>query len=113
MNTKSSGKQSRAMVITTSIMAVSILIPSLYGFAGKFFEFLQIFRNEPSGVFAITPILNYLFASLGFFCLLCWATMNGMFRNIEQPKNDMLENELRLDRQEGYEYIPEQLGRSH
>jgi hypothetical protein len=34
-------------------------------------------------------------------CLLVWATRNGMFRNIEKPKYDMLDREEELDRLEG------------
>ena len=41
---------------------------------------------------------KYLLASLGFFCLLMWAALNGMFRDLEQPKYNMLENERELDR---------------
>jgi nitrogen fixation-related uncharacterized protein len=43
-------------------------------------------------------VVNYLLASLGFFCLLMWAALNGMFRDLEQPKYNMLENERELDR---------------
>jgi hypothetical protein len=69
----------------------------MYGFVGKFIEFVHVFRGVPGGQFAVAPILNYLLASLGFFMLLLWAAANGMFTNIEQPKYAMLENEARLD----------------
>lgn len=81
----------------TGIMAVLILIPSLYGFAGKFYEFVQIYRGASGGEFAVAPIMNYLLASAGFFCMLLWAAWNGMFRDVEQPKIDFLENERLLD----------------
>ena len=81
----------------TGLLAVLILIPSMYGFVGKFVEFVHVFRGDPSGIFAITPIVNYLCASLGFFCLLIWATRNGMFHEVEQPKYDMLDRERELD----------------
>jgi hypothetical protein len=41
--------------------------------------------------------MNYLLASLGFFCLLLWAAANGMWRDVEQAKLDMLEREKLLD----------------
>lgn len=85
--------------LITLILALVILIPSLWGFAGKFAELIALVRGEVDGAFAISPVLNYLLASLGFFCLLCWATFNGMFRDIEQPKVAMLEIERRLDDQ--------------
>jgi hypothetical protein len=47
-------------------------------------------------------VLNYLLASMGFLCLFGWAAMHGMFRDVEQPKVTMLENEARLDADSGY-----------
>lgn len=91
----------RSQVITTTVLALVILIPSSLGFANKFKEFLLLYRGEVDGVFAITPIVNYLLASLGFFFLFCWAICHGMFRDIEQPKYVMLENEHRLDVEDG------------
>ena len=89
---------SRRKTWITVAMAVLILIPSLYGFAGKFIEFVHIYRGTDGGEFAVAPILNYLLASAGFFCMLLWAAWNGMFRDVEQPKVDFLENERLLDR---------------
>ena len=80
-------------------MAIAILVPSMIGFAMKFIEFIRTFQGDVAGIFAITPISNYLLASLGFFCLLIWATMNGMFHDIERPKHRMLEIDQQLDRQ--------------
>ena len=94
-------KTRRSQVITTIIFAAVILIPSGLGFANKFREFLMIYRGEVDGVFAITPIVNYLLASLGFFFLFCWAICHGMFSDIERPKYEMLENERRLDLEDG------------
>jgi hypothetical protein len=81
----------------TILLAFLILLPSMYGFVGKFIEFIHVFRGVPGGQFAVAPMLNYLLASAGFFMLLLWAASNGMFTNIEQPKYAMLENEARLD----------------
>ena len=52
---------------------------------------------DPNGAFAVTPIVNYLLAGLGFLCMLGWAACNGMFHDIEQPKRTMLETEQQLD----------------
>ncbi len=78
-------------------MALAVLLPSLYGFGTKLVEFIVLFRGDADGAFAISPVLNYLLASLGFLCLFGWAAMNGMFRDVERPKITMLENEARLD----------------
>ena len=93
-------RPARPQVITTIVFALVILIPSLLGFANKFREFILIFRGDVDGVFAITPIMNYLLASLGFFFLFCWAICHGMFRDIERPKYTMLENERKLDEED-------------
>jgi hypothetical protein len=90
---------SRKPLWITLGFAVAVLIPSLYGFSGKFIEFINVFRGESDGVFAITPVVNYLLASLGFFCLFGWAIMHGMFSDIERPKHKFLEQEAWLDSQ--------------
>jgi hypothetical protein len=97
---KKRGATSRAQVLTTIGFALLILVPSLLGFANKFREFILLYRGDVDGVFAITPIVNYLLASLGFFCLFFWAIYQGMFRDIEAPKFTMLENERKLDEEE-------------
>jgi hypothetical protein len=88
---------SRRKTWITIAMAVLILVPSLYGFAGKFIEFVHIYRGTGGGEFAVAPIMNYLLASAGFFCMLLWASWNGMFRDVERPKYDFLDNEARID----------------
>ena len=92
---KASGAKLRQAI--TLLLAVLILVPSLYGFGSKFIEFLALVSGEVDGVFAVTPVVNYLLASLGFLCLFCWATLGGMFHDIERPKYRMLETEARLD----------------
>ena len=90
----------------TILLAVLILIPSGYGFVGKFIELINVAKGESGGAFAIAPIMNYLLASLGFFCLLLWAAGRGMFRNIETPKYQMLEREAQLDAQSAHSTHP-------
>lgn len=94
---RSSGPTSRVPAVVTALFAVIVLVPSLWGFSGKFREFIAIYRGDVDGVFAITPIVNYLLASLGFFCLFGWAIFHGMFSDIEEPKHVLLETEDRLD----------------
>lgn len=89
---------SRRMFVTTIILGVAILIPSMLGFVHKLFEFAHVARGQSDGLFALTPIMNYVLASIGFFCLLMWATFQGMFRDIEAPKQVMLAREDELDR---------------
>jgi hypothetical protein len=81
----------------TIAFAILILIPSGYGFVGKFIELAHVYRGEADGAFAVAPMLNYLLASLGFSCLLVWAAIHGMFHDIERPKHTLLEREQWLD----------------
>lgn len=81
-------------------LAVGILVPALYGFGAKFREMVILYGRGEEGSFTLMPILNYLMTGLGFLLLFVWAMLHGMFRNIEQPKHDMLANEERLDREE-------------
>lgn len=90
-------RESRLRGIITMLLAVAILVPSLWGFGTKFYEFVRLARGDVDGVFAVTPVINYLLASLGFLCLFGWAAVNGMFHDIEQPKRTMLDIEQRLD----------------
>ncbi len=100
---------SRGVFIATIVLGVMILIPSMIGFFNKLYEFTNIIRGEADGAFALTPILNYTLASLGFFCLLIWASFHGMFRDIEEPKFTMLDRESDLDKEE-VNYIPKWAG---
>jgi hypothetical protein len=88
----------RLTMILTIVFALMVLVPSMLGFVAKFIELVAVLQGDADGVFAITPILNYLLASLGFFCMLIWATQRGMFRDIESGKQAMLEQEMLLDR---------------
>lgn len=90
-------RTSRKRFLLLVLAVVVFLGPSMFGFVTKFIEFFVLFRGEADGVFAITPICNYLLASLGFMCLLGWAALRGMFADIEAPKRTMLEIENRLD----------------
>lgn len=93
-----SRSEQKAMRLITAILAVVIIVPSIYGFGSKLLEFITLVRGDVDGVFAISPVSNYLLASAGFLCLMLWATANGMFRDIEGPKYDLLEQEEELDR---------------
>ncbi len=81
----------------TWVFALIILVPSMIGFVMKFYEFIHTFQDDAAGAFAITPMVNYLLASVGFLCLLLWAAINGMFRDMEEPKRVMLQREMMLD----------------
>jgi hypothetical protein len=104
--------RSRTRSWVTAVLAVVILLPALFGFGTKFREFLVLFWGDSQGSYALVPILNYLLASLGFMMLFLWAILHGMFRDIEQPKYTMLENEQRLDQIEEEQRHEETLGQA-
>lgn len=101
---RSAPRASRWLMV---FMALAVLTPSLYGFGTKFLEFIALYRGDVEGVFAISPILNYLLASTGFLLLFGWAAAHGMFRDIEKPKHTMLATEEALDRAEAEQSIAE------
>lgn len=84
--------------IAVIVMAAAILPVSAYGFGSKLYEFFETARESKAGVFAVTPIVNYLLVGIGFLFLLAWAVLTGMFHDIEAPKYRMLEREQQLDR---------------
>ena len=65
MNTADDSSRAKRLVML--VMALAVLVPSLYGFGTKFFEFIALYRGDVEGAFAISPILNYLLASTRIF----------------------------------------------
>lgn len=98
-NGKSTGGIRWPRRLLKTFFALVVLLPCMYGFCTKFWELVVICRGDMTGAFAIAPIVNYLLASAGFLLLLGWAAANGMFHDIEKPKQTMLENERMLDGQ--------------
>ncbi|MBA4019966.1 MAG: hypothetical protein C0483_22600 [Pirellula sp.] len=87
----------RTRRLWTVCCVVFFLGPAMYGFGTKFYELVRVFQGDSTGAFAVTPIVNYLLAGCGFLMLFAWAARNGMFRDIERAKFEMLENEHKLD----------------
>lgn len=94
-------RESKGKRVLLWIIAVGIIVPGGYGFIEKFIQFIRTLNTESGGGFTIVPISNYLMVAMGFTCLLGWAIVNGMFRDVEGPKYRMLEREQELDRLEG------------
>lgn len=90
----------RGVMLATVILGVIILLPSMAAFVNKFYEFAHASSQNADGAYVITPIINYFLASCGFFCLLMWAAIHGMFHDIEAPKRTMLAREQDLDAEE-------------
>lgn len=106
-------------------LALLILIPAGLGFGNKLREFFMLYGSHQAakqerellrqgelptvpqshftqqeaedGGFALVPLMNYLLVSAGFLLLFLAAMLHGMFRDIERPKREMLEQERLLD----------------
>ena len=92
--------ESRGKRIFLVIFAIAILLPAGYGFIEKLTLFILAVQKDQVAGFVVVPVVNYLIVTAGMVCLLFWAIAHGMFRNIEQPKYDMLQREEDLDHAE-------------
>jgi len=81
----------------TWTLTVAVLIPAILGFGNKFLDLVLVVQGDEEGAFAVTPIVNYLLATAGFFCLLLWSATQGAFHNLNEPSQRMFDNEKRLD----------------
>lgn len=96
--------ESRAMKITLWVMAIVILVPAAFGFGDKLWEFIHTLNTVEDAGYTIIPISTYFLVAGGMACLFGWAIYNGMFKDIEAPKYDMLEHEQELDEHEGFDW---------
>lgn len=78
-------------------LTIGILVPASLGFGTKIYEFVRVVLSEGGTEFTLIPLANYFLATLGFVCLMIWAVLHGMFKDVEAPKYTMLEQEERLD----------------
>lgn len=98
MLTKRTNRRGESRVPTLVAIAFIFIVLIAGGFfALKFYDLVMVAMYVPDGAFAVTPIVNYLLAGLGFLCMLGWAAYNGMFHDIEKPKQTMLDTEHQLD----------------
>ena len=82
-----------------SIFLVGTALAGL-GFAVKIHEFLTDALAEEGIGFAGSHLLTYALVAGGFLLLLAGVFLRGHFADIERPKFDMLDEEVRLDRAE-------------
>jgi hypothetical protein len=91
----------RRQMWITIIFAVVIFIPCALGFGNKLFELIKLSQTDLEGRFALTPVINYLLATLGFLCMFVWGAMRGTFHNLEGAKQRMLDDDRRIDEASG------------
>ena len=87
----------RRRTLVVWIFAIVIFVPCALGFGLKFLELIRLSRGNFEGRFALTPVVNYLLATLGFLCLFLWAALRGTFHDVEAAKERMLATERMID----------------
>lgn len=97
MTTEPSKSRESRLPGAIAILFIFIVLIAGCFFAIKFYDLVMVAMYVPEGASAISPIINYLLAAIGFFFMLLWAAYNGMFHDIEQPKRTMLDTEHQLD----------------
>jgi len=94
-------KRARIKWIAPALVVSVFVLPAGIAFVLKFVKFVRAVGTDELGAIALVPMLNYLAVAAGFLCLLAWAILGGMFRDIEGPKFKLLENEELLESTKG------------
>ncbi|MCB9898279.1 MAG: hypothetical protein H6825_09775 [Planctomycetes bacterium] len=77
-----------------------VILTAAVCFAYKFYEFFYDLAQQEGFRFAGAHLATYLLVSAGFFLLLLYAFLKGHFSDIERPKIDILEREMKYDHDE-------------
>lgn len=93
----SARNSNRVQMWVTVIFGLVVFIPCALGFGNKLLELIHLSRGDAEGRFALTPVVNYLLATLGFLCMFLWGAMRGTFHNVEDAKQRMLDDDQRID----------------
>jgi TRAP-type C4-dicarboxylate transport system permease small subunit len=67
-------------------------------FVYKLVEFASTAGREEMPGFALVSVVPYFAATFGFLLLAIWAFLRGHFKDIEEPKYRMLDQEKEYDR---------------
>lgn len=84
----------RRVVLVFFLIAIGI---SGLGFSVKLYEFADDLTDKAGVRFAGAHLMTYALVALGFLMLLSLCFVTGQFRDIEEPKHDLLEKERRHD----------------
>ena len=76
---------------------IAVIVVAGASFAFKFYEFFYDLSSQQGFRFAGAHLGTYLLVAGGFFLLLLFAFLNGHFADIEQPKYDILDEEIARD----------------
>ncbi len=86
---------------TLSVIVVAIsVVAAGVTFMFKLYEFVAVSTTGIVPGIVTATVLPYFFISGGFLFLAAWAWAGGHYKDIEQPKVDMLKQEELYDDQE-------------
>ena len=88
------GKMISVLVVAAAVGAAGLT------FMFKLYEFVAASTTGILPGIVTATVLPYFFISAGFLLLAAWAWANGHYKDIEQPKIDMLMQEEEYDRLE-------------
>ena len=91
-----SDRSARLVFLWTMIVGLAL---SGVALAYTIAEFIYTMSSEAARGFADVPVTVYFFIAGGWLCLLIWCVMTGKFKQMEQAKFDMLEQEEEYERQ--------------
>lgn len=93
-NQTRSGKSLSVLVVVISVVAAGVT------FMFKLYEFVAASTTGIVPGLVTATVLPYFFISGGFLLLAGWAWAGGHYKNIEEPKRDMLRQEELYEEQE-------------
>jgi len=85
--------------ISVTVVAIAVGAAGIT-FMFKLYEFVAASTTGILPGIVTATVLPYFFISGGFLLLAAWAWAGGHYKNIEQPKRDMLLQEEEYDRLE-------------
>ena len=88
------GKALSVLVVALSVVAAGVT------FLFKLYEFVAVSTTGIVPGIVTATVLPYFSVSGGFLLLAGWAWAGGHYKNIEQPKRDMLKQEEIYEEQE-------------
>jgi hypothetical protein len=87
--------------MTARTLTMSILVTGIagagVGFSIKMVEFADDLTARSGIAFAGAPLFFYAIVAVGFIALLSFSFLKGHFRDVEEPKFDLLEKERQRD----------------
>jgi hypothetical protein len=91
--------RSRTTRVFLWVFSVLMVLTAGTAFTMKLIDFYVTATREGAAALGsfLIPVLNYLCIAAGFAALFIWAHSRGQFRNVEEPKYRMLEQNRKWD----------------